>query len=43
MRARYPERYRIIGRIVYEDTAERPDADAEADGRGDHASGPART
>ncbi len=43
MRARYPERYRIIGRIVYEDTAERPDTDAEADGSGDHASGPART
>ena len=43
MRARYPERYSIIGRIVHEDTAERPDADAEADGSGDHASGPART
>lgn len=28
LRARNPERYRMIGRIVYEDTMERPDADS---------------
>lgn len=35
LRARSPERYRMIGRIVYEDTTERTDTD--------HAVGPART
>ncbi len=42
MRARSPERYRLIGRIIYEDTLERPDVDVDANGRGDHATGPAR-
>jgi amino acid transporter len=40
MRARSPERYRLIGRIIYEDTSERPDVDVDADGRGDHAAVP---
>jgi amino acid transporter len=40
LRARSPERYRLIGRIIYEDTAERPDVDLDGDGRGDHAVGP---
>jgi amino acid transporter len=37
LRARRPDQYAIIGRIIYEDTAERPDADLDGDGRGDHA------
>jgi len=32
----------MIGRIIYEDSAERPDADLDGDGRGDHAENPAR-
>lgn len=39
-RARSLERYRMIGRIIYEDTAERPDVDL--DGRGDHAVDPSK-
>jgi hypothetical protein len=37
LRARNPERYRLIGHIIYEDTSERPDVDRDEDGRGDHA------
>jgi len=37
LRARSPERYRLIGRIIHEDTRERPNTDLE-----DHAVGPAR-
>lgn len=40
LRSSNPERYRMIGRIIYEDSAERQDADL--DGRGDHAENPAR-
>jgi hypothetical protein len=32
----------MIGRIIYEDTEERPDADLD-DGRGDRVVGPAKT
>ena len=39
LRARSPERYRIIGHIIYEDTTERPGSDTDADGRGDCAIG----
>ncbi len=40
LRSSNPERYRMIGRIIYEDSAERQDADL--DGRGDGAEDPAR-
>ena len=43
MRARNPEKYQLIGRIIYEDTMERPDVDLDGDGRGDHAVDPARS
>jgi amino acid transporter len=43
MRARSPERYRIIGRIVLEETAERPDAGADADGRDDQKADPVKS
>lgn len=39
LRARSPERYRTIGHIIYEDATERPGSDADADGRGDRATG----
>jgi hypothetical protein len=39
LRARSPERYRIIGHIIYEDTMERPGSNTDADGRGDRAIG----
>ena len=42
LRSSNPERYRTIGRIIYEDTMERPDVDIDGDGRGDHAVDPAR-
>jgi uncharacterized membrane protein len=42
LRARNLERYRTIGRIIYEDTMERPDTDLDDDGRGDHAIGPVK-
>ena len=42
LRARNPERYRTIGRIIYEDTMERPDTDLDDEGRGDHAIGPVK-
>jgi len=42
MRIKNPERYRRIGHIVYEDTSERPGLDFDENGRGDHATGPAR-
>jgi amino acid transporter len=42
LRARNPERYRTIGRIIYEDTMERPDTDLDDDGGGDHAIGPVK-
>ena len=42
LRSSNPERYRTIGRIIYEDTMERLDVDVDGDGRGDHAAGPAR-
>ena len=42
LRSSNPERYRLIGRIIYEDSAERPDSDLDGDGRGDHAVDPAR-
>ena len=32
----------MIGRIIYEDTVERPDTDLD-DGRGDRVVGPAKT
>jgi hypothetical protein len=41
LRARCPDQYAIIGRIIYEDIAERPDVDR--DGRGDHAGNPLRS
>jgi hypothetical protein len=43
MRIANPERYRRIGHIVYEDTSERPGVDFDENGRGDHATGPAKT
>ena len=43
LRARCPDQYAIIGRIIYEDTAERPDVDLDGDGRGDHAGNPLRS
>lgn len=36
LRTNSPERYRLIGRIIYEDSIERPDIDLDGDGRGDH-------
>jgi len=42
MRIKNPERYRRIGHIVYEDTSERPGVDFDENGRGDHATGPAK-
>jgi hypothetical protein len=39
LQARSPERDRIIGHIIYEDTTERPGSDTDADGRGDRAIG----
>ena len=43
MRATNPEKNQLIGQIIYEDTAERPDVDLDGDGRGDHAVDPARS
>ena len=43
LRARRPDQYAIIGRIIYEDTAERPDVDLHGDGRGDHAVNPLKS
>jgi hypothetical protein len=40
---RRPDQYAIIGRIIYEDTAERPDVDLDGDGRGDHAVNPLKS
>ena len=37
LRANSPDRYALIGRVVYEDSTERPDIDLDGDGRGDHA------
>ncbi len=37
LRSRRPNKYALIGRIIYEDTTERPDLDLDNDGRGDHA------
>ncbi len=42
LRARSPERYRMIGRIIYEDTAECPDVDLDGEARGDHAVDPSK-
>jgi amino acid transporter len=42
MRIKNPERYRSIGHIVYEDASERPGLDFDENGRGDHATGPAK-
>lgn len=41
LRSSNPERYALIGRVVYEDSTERPDTDLDGDGRGDHAPGAA--
>jgi hypothetical protein len=35
LRARKPDQYARTGRIIFEDTAERPETDVNADGRGD--------
>ena len=43
LRAMRPDQYAIIGRIIYEDTAERPDVDLDDDGRGDHAVNPLKS
>jgi amino acid transporter len=37
LRSRRPDQYALIGRIIYEETMERPDTDLDDDGRGDHA------
>ena len=42
MRARRPAQYAIIGRIIYEDTKERPDAEFDGDDRGDYAGNSAK-
>lgn len=37
LRAKSPELYALIGRVIYEEATERPDIDLDGDGRGDHA------
>jgi len=36
LRSYDPDKYERVGRIIYEDSVERPDIDVDGDGRGDH-------